>query len=78
MGLAFRVIAVVSLVVTAGFVFLVGKKRTLNQLTPLASLAFALVIAGVLFAERRWLGYSLMGAGILAAVLDIVHRSAVR
>jgi hypothetical protein len=78
MGSAFKVIAIASLVITGGFVFLVGKKRSLNRLTPLASLAFALVIAGMLFSEGRWLGYSLMGAGILAAVLDIVHRSAVR
>ena len=46
-----------------------------GRLTRLAGVAFALVVAGVLFGEHQPLGYALMGAGVALAVVDIVRRS---
>lgn len=43
--------------------------------TPLAGIAFACVIAGVVFDRDRRLGYALLGAGILMAALDAVIRT---
>jgi hypothetical protein len=49
-----------------------GERR--ERLTPLAGVAFAFVIAGVVFHEHVLLGYSLIGAGVALAVIDIVQR----
>lgn len=46
-----------------------------TRLSPLAGLAFGLVLAGLFFAEHRLVGYGLMGAGLLLAVVDIINRS---
>jgi hypothetical protein len=48
-----------------------GKPRNIS---PLASLAFAFIIAGILFGEEHWLGYELMGIGVLLAIIDIAIK----
>ncbi len=74
-SVAFVAISIADLAVVAILVFLVRGKRAENRITPLASLAFALVVAGILFGEDRLVGYSLMGIGIVLAVADIWNRS---
>ncbi len=68
-------IALAALAVIALLVFLAGKNRRENKLTPLASIAFAFVLAGILFADNRLIGYGLIGIGILLAVVDIFNKS---
>ena len=68
-------LAIIVLAVIAVLVFVVGRKRTGRRLTPLASLAFAFVLAGLLFGENRIIGYGLMGIGVLLAVVDIFNKS---
>ena len=46
-----------------------------NRLTPLAGLAFAFILAGILFGEDRLIGYGMMGVGVLLAIIDIVIKS---
>ena len=41
----------------------------------MASVAFAFVLAGILFGENGLVGYGLMTAGTILAVADIVNRS---
>lgn len=67
--------SIVALALVAGFVFFVGKGRAENRLSPAASLAFGFIIAGLVFGENRLVGYSLMGAGVVLAVVDIAIRS---
>lgn len=67
-------IAILALLVIAVLVFLAGKTRKEKNLTPLAGLAFAFVLAGILFGEDRWIGYGLMGIGVLFAVVDIYRN----
>jgi hypothetical protein len=67
-------VSIVVLAAIAVLVFLVGKNREKKRLTPLASLAFAFVLAGILFGDNRLLGYGLMGIGVLLAVLDILRN----
>ena len=67
------IIAIVALAVVALLVFFVRKKKE-NRLTPLASLAFAFTLAGILFSDDRLIGYGLMGVGVLLAVVDIFNR----
>ena len=67
-------VAVVVLMIIALLVFLMSKNRKETKLTPLASLAFAFVLAGILFSEDRLIGYGLMGVGVLLAVMDIFRN----
>ena len=50
-----------------------GKQKQ-KTLTPLAGLAFAFIILGIIFGDSRLIWYSLMGIGVLLAVIDIVKK----
>ncbi len=66
-----------SIAVLAAIALLVifkGKSRKEDRLTPLAGLAFGFVLAGVLLADDRAMGYSLFGIGMVLAVLDIFKK----
>ncbi len=66
-------IALVVLAVIAGLVHFAGKRKE-KRLTPLAGLAFAFVLAGLFFGQERWLGYGLLGIGVILAVVDIFRK----
>ena len=68
-------VSIVVLAVIAILVFVAGKNKKEKRLTPLASFAFAFVLAGILFGEDRFIGYGLMGVGVLLAVVDIFNKS---
>ena len=67
------VIAIVALGVIAGLVYFAGRRKE-QRLTPLAGLAFAFVLAGIIFGQERWLGYGLMGIGVILAVVDMFRK----
>jgi hypothetical protein len=67
-------IALVAIVAVAVFIFLVGKNKQENRLTPLAGLAFGFIVAGLMFGENRFLGYAFLLIGIIVAVIDIIVR----
>ena len=69
------VVSILVLAIVAVLVFLVARKNNENRLTPLAGLAFAFIVAGILFGDNRLIGYGLMGVGVLLAVVDIINRS---
>jgi hypothetical protein len=68
-------VAIVVLAVVALLVLFANKDQRAKRLTPLASLAFAFVLAGLLFGDNRLVGYSLMGVGVLLATLDIFNTT---
>lgn len=68
-------VSIVVLAIVALLVFVVVKGRKENRLTSLASLAFAFVLAGVIFGDDRLIGYSLLGVGVILAVVDMFKRS---
>ena len=51
-----------------------SKKKKQETITPLAGIAFGFILLGILFSDSRLIGYSLMGIGIILAVVDIVVR----
>ncbi len=51
-----------------------SKKKKRETITPLAGLAFGFILLGILFSDSRLIGYSLMGIGVVLAVVDIVVR----
>jgi hypothetical protein len=74
-SVAFVAVSIAVLAVVAVLVFLIRGKKAQNRITPLASIAFAFVLAGILFGEDRLVGYGLMGIGVILAVADILNQS---
>lgn len=56
------------------FLFVVKKEKKEKQLTPLAGLAFGCILTGLFFGGDRILGYSLIGAGLIFAGIDIIKK----
>ena len=67
-------ISIAVLVVIAILIFIVQKRGRENRFTPLAGLAFGFILAGLFFDENRFIGYSLMGVGVLLAIIDIFRK----
>lgn len=65
-------ILIITLLAIALVVFFVQKNKKKNRITTLTAFAFAFVIAGITFGDNRLIGYSLMGIGILLAVIDMI------
>lgn len=68
-------VSVIVLAVVALLFFFVRKSGRENRLSTLASIAFAFVLAGILFGDDGLIGYSLMGVGVLLAVIEIFNKS---
>jgi len=68
---AYIAITIVILLVVALLVFVARRNQQEKRLTPLAGLAFGFVLAGILFGDDRFIGYGLMGVGVILAVVDI-------
>ncbi len=66
--------SVVVLALIAILVFFAGKNKKEKKLSKLAGLSFAFIIAGIVFGEDRLLGYSLMGFGVILAIIDIIKK----
>lgn len=69
------VISIIVLAVVALLIFILGKNRSENRLTPLASLAYVFVLAGLFFGDKREIGYGLLAIGVILAVIDMFNRS---
>jgi hypothetical protein len=70
----YLIVAGLTLVVLVGVVLLSGRGGLGERLSPLASIAFILIIAGIFFSDDRIIGYGLMGIGIAVAIVDIVVK----
>lgn len=68
------IMAIVVLAILAVLSFLASKRGKEKRLTPLAGLAFVFVLAGVLFGNDRILGYSLLGVGVVLAIVDMFNK----
>jgi hypothetical protein len=71
--IVYIVVGIVTLAIIAA-IFIVNRKKPQKPLSPLAGLAFAFIIAGVIFGDDRLIGYSLMGIGIILAIIDIIKN----
>lgn len=69
------IVSIVILAIVAVLIFFISKDREENRLSPLASLAFAFVLAGLIFGNDRLIGYGLLGVGLVLAVIDMLSRS---
>lgn len=66
-------ISIVALVVVM-VILVVTRKKMGKPLSKLAALAFAFIMTGIIFGENRMIGYSLIGFGIILAVIDTARK----
>lgn len=72
-----KIYIAIALLVTALIVILLlfrPKKSSQKSFTLYTGMAYSLVLAGIIFWEERLLSYSLLGAGILLAVYDLIRK----
>ena len=78
---SYQIYILVSVLVLAVVaVFLDGTSRNQQKkgLTRLAALSFGFIISGILFGGNRIVGYSLLGIGIILAVIDLYEKMSQR
>ena len=68
------VIALIVILAAALLLFVIRRKSDVNHLSPIAGLAFAFIIAGIVFSGNQTVGYVLMGIGLVLAVVDMIRR----
>ena len=67
-------VIIIVLVIIAIQIFLLrGNKRT-KKLSPIAGLAFGFMLIGLYFGEDQLIGYSMMGFGLVLAIIDIFMK----
>lgn len=69
----FTTIAITCLMVIP-MLFLARHKKQETRLSRLAALAFAFIIAGLFLSRKELVGYSLVGVGLVLAIIDIVQK----
>jgi hypothetical protein len=67
-------ISIIALGLVVIFLFFTPRMKNKNRLTVIAYLAFIFIISGILLGENRVLGYTLIGAGVLMAVIDMARN----
>ncbi len=63
-------IAIAAFIAILSVLFL--NRRKGSQVTPLTMLGLTVIVLGIVFGENRWVGYPLIGAGVLLAIIDSV------
>lgn len=75
MSLVYIGIVIGALLILAMLAIATVKSGRPRRLTPLAGLAFALILAGILLGQEQLLGYGLIAAGVILALIDIISKS---
>jgi len=71
-----QIYILISIIALTGImvVLILTRKKMKKPLSLLAGLAFAFIIAGIVFGESRLIGYNLIGVGVVLAIIDIVKK----
>ena len=74
MDLPWILIVLTVLIILLAIVFFVKKvkNKKREKITPLTSLAFVFIIAGIVFNDPRAISYSLFGIAVIISIIDIV------
>ena len=51
-------------------VLLVLNRRKIRRISALTMLGMTMIVLGIIFGDSRWFSYSLIGVGVLLAVID--------
>jgi len=68
------ILAVAVFVIVAMFIFFVAESNKEEAFTPVTILAFGFILTGILHSSNRLFGYSLMGIGVILAIVDMVRK----
>jgi hypothetical protein len=68
-------ISIIILLIIAIIFIFVKKDKKDKRLTPLAGIAFGFILLGMFFEDNRLIGYSLIGIGVLLAIIDIFIKT---
>jgi len=68
------IIAIAVLIVIGAIIFFKRKDKKKEPIGRLAGFAFGFILAGIIFGNGDWFGYSLIGIGVVLAVVDIVVK----
>jgi len=55
---------------TAIVVLLILNRRKSRRISTLAMLGMTMVVLGIISSDSRWVGYPLIGVGVLLAIID--------
>ena len=48
-------------------------RRKSHQISTLTMLGLIVIVLGIIFGDNRWVGYPLIGVGVLLAIIDAVY-----
>ena len=51
-------------------VLLVLSRRKIHRISTLTILGMTMIVLGIVFGDSRWISYSLIGVGVLLAIID--------
>ena len=69
------IIIAVSIFLILGFVvFILRRHKKKEKFTPLVGIAFGFILAGILFSNPAWIGYSFFGVAIILSVIDMIIK----
>jgi hypothetical protein len=51
-------------------ILLVWNSRKIHRISALTMLGMTMVVLGIIFGDSRWISFSLIGVGVLLAVID--------
>ncbi len=67
----YRLIAIGVLVVVVVAALILGRRAPQQRLSPLTGFAFGFIIAGILFGDNPLIGFTMIGIGLVLAIVDI-------
>jgi EamA domain-containing membrane protein RarD len=74
-SLGYILFAIVVLYIVAVVILRFSKVKNVQKISPIGGLAFAFVLAGLLLGQNRLVAYTLIGMGVVLAVVDIIRRA---
>jgi hypothetical protein len=73
-SLPYVALSIVILGIVAILAVFISRKKKKAILSKLSAFSFFLIVAGIFWGENRFVGYGLIGIGIIFAVIDMVRK----
>ena len=74
-NIAYILFVIVVLYIIAVVILRFSKVKNVQKISPIGGLAFAFVLAGLLLGQNRLVAYTLLGIGVVLAIVDIIRRA---
>jgi hypothetical protein len=70
----YTLVSITVLLLVAILAFFAKKNKKDGKITLLAGIALAFVLAGIIFGDVGLIGYSLLGIGVILAIIDGIKK----